>query len=60
MFVCVCVTGRDGEGEEERLHQRTMNRVLMTHNGLVQIVLVAPAVIADRIWSDHGCSRTIG
>lgn len=28
---------------------RTMKRVLMTHNGLVQIVLVAPAAMAERM-----------
>jgi hypothetical protein len=28
---------------------RTMKRVLMTHNGLVQTVLAAPAVMADRM-----------
>lgn len=28
---------------------RTMKRVLMTHNGFVHVVLVAPAIMADRI-----------
>jgi len=37
-----------------------MNRVLITHNGFVQIVLAAPAVIADRICNDHGCSLITG
>lgn len=37
-----------------------MKRVLMTHNGLVQTVLVAPAVIAERMWRDQGCSRITG
>lgn len=39
---------------------RTMNRVLITHNGFVHIVLAAPAVIADKMWSDQGCSRITG
>ena len=38
----------------------TWNRVLITHNGIVQIVLVAPAVIAERMCIDHGCSRMTG
>lgn len=37
-----------------------MKRVLMTQSGLVQMVLVAPATMADRMWRDHGCSRTMG
>ena len=38
----------------------TMKRVLITQSGLVQIVLVAPATMADSMWSDHECSRTVG
>jgi hypothetical protein len=40
--------------------ENTWNRVLITHNGMVQTVLVAPAVIADRMCIDHGCSRMTG
>lgn len=39
---------------------RTMNRVLITHRGLVHNVLQAPAVMADRICKVQGCSRAIG
>jgi hypothetical protein len=37
-----------------------MKRVLMNHSGFVHIVLVAPAAIADKMCSDHGCSRITG
>ena len=38
----------------------TIKRVFITHSGLVHIVLVAPATIADRMCNDHGCSRIKG
>jgi hypothetical protein len=37
-----------------------MNRVFMTQSGFVQIELAAPAVMADRMCSPHGCSRVSG
>ena len=33
---------------------RTIKRVLITQRGFVQIVLQAPAVMAERMWIDHG------
>jgi len=38
----------------------TWNRVLITQSGIVQMVLVAPAAIAERRCMDHGCSRMAG
>ena len=35
-----------------------MNRVFMTQRGIVQIVLIAPAVIEESICTRHGCSCT--
>ena len=43
----VCMRSRTTADEEGR--ERTMKRVLMTHSGFVHIVLVAPAVIAERM-----------
>lgn len=37
-----------------------MNLVLITQSGLVQHVLAAPAVIADKMCNDQGCSRMTG
>lgn len=37
-----------------------IKRVFITQRGFVQIVLVAPAAIADKIWRDQGCSRVKG
>ena len=42
------------------LTRRTMNLVLMTHKGFVNVVLIAPAIIADIICSPQGCSLTTG
>jgi len=40
--------------------KRTMNRVLITQSGFEQIELAAPAVMADKMCSPHGCSRVRG
>lgn len=40
--------------------ERTMNRVLMTQSGFVQMELAAPAIMADMICSPQGCSRVRG
>ena len=60
-WLCLRVGGETvGLCQEDDGDGRTIKRVLITHNGLVQTVLVAPAAIADKMCNVHGCSRARG